>query len=98
MKYIFSFLLIVSALVSSAQDSIRPPKFNRHWLDFKDDFHSNRLYFYWGYNRSFFSHSDIHFSGPGYNFTIYDVLATDRPTKFSAAAYLNPAHITVPQY
>lgn len=55
------------------------------------------LYFYWGYNRSFFSTSDISFKGPGYAFTLYDVKATDRPSPFGKV-YFRPSTISIPQY
>lgn len=54
--------------------------------------------FYWGYNRSYFSKSDIHFTGPDYDFTVYDVVSHDRPSKFSFKTYLHPTHIWIPQY
>lgn len=57
-----------------------------------------RLYFYWGWNWSWYSHSDIHFTGTDYDFTLYNVSAQDRQTKFSAYYYLNPMNITIPQY
>ena len=60
--------------------------------------HKGELYFYWGYNRSVYSDSDIHFEGPGYDFTLNEVTANDRPTPFSAGVYLNPAKMTIPQY
>ncbi|MBP6335358.1 MAG: hypothetical protein KA444_07800 [Bacteroidia bacterium] len=40
------------------------------------------LYFTWGYNKDWFSKSDLHFSKTGagaYDFTIHDVKAEDRP-------------------
>lgn len=55
------------------------------------------FYFYWGYNRSFFSKTNLHFSGPNYDFTLYDLTAADRPTPFGWT-YVNPGTITVPQY
>ncbi len=56
-----------------------------------------KFYFYWGYNRSFYSSSDLHFNGPIYDFTLYDVKGSDRPTDFSLD-YVNPTTFTVPQY
>lgn len=53
--------------------------------------------FYWGYNRSFFSKTNIHFNGPNYDFTLYDVKGTDRPTPLSLT-YINPTTISIPQY
>jgi len=55
------------------------------------------FYFYWGYHRSTFSQSDIHFTGPQYDFTLYGVKASDRPSSFGTV-YFNPAVFTVPQY
>ncbi|MBK7226258.1 MAG: hypothetical protein WAS56_10705 [Saprospiraceae bacterium] len=57
----------------------------------------SRFYFYWGYNRAFFALSDIHFKGPNYDFTLYDISAADRPSKFGAV-YVKPSTITIPQY
>lgn len=57
-----------------------------------------RLYFYWGWNWAWYSKSDIHFTGSNYDFTLYDVSAQDRQTQFSAYYYMNPMHITIPQY
>lgn len=56
------------------------------------------LFFYWGYNRSYYTHSNIRFIGPDYDFKLKDVVAYDRPDKFRASVYFNPTTITVPQY
>lgn len=57
-----------------------------------------RFYFYWGYNRATFAKSDIHFSGPEYDFTLFNVEAKDRPTKFNFKTYFSPTTISIPQY
>lgn len=57
----------------------------------------HRFYFYWGYNRSWFSTSTIHFNGPEYDLTVYDLRAKDRPTKFGWV-YFNPSTLSIPQY
>jgi len=56
------------------------------------------FYAVWGYNRSWYSNSDIHFSGEGYDFTLWDTPATDKPEKFKASIYLNPTKFTIPQF
>jgi len=57
------------------------------------------IFFYWGYNRSYYTKSNIRFSGgESYDFKLKDVRATDRPDKFDAGVYFNPTTITVPQY
>ena len=55
------------------------------------------LYAYWGWNTSAYTHSDIHFKGENYDFTLDKVKAKDRQTKFDPAIYFNPGFITIPQ-
>ena len=57
-----------------------------------------KLYFYWGWNRGAYSKSDLRFKGEDYSFTLNDVVAKDRQTKFSVDSYLNPGNITLPQF
>jgi len=54
---------------------------------------------YWGWNRSNYSNSDIHFWGQGHDFTIKNAQASDRQTDISHLfdIYLNPSEITIPQ-
>lgn len=61
-------------------------------------FNKGSFYVYWGWNRSFYSPSTIHFSGNTYDFQLYDVVAVDRQSPFSADLYLNPKRMTIPQY
>lgn len=56
-----------------------------------------RLYFYWGWNRAWYSKSDILFQGKDYDFTLEDVEAKDRPTAFSLDPYFKLSRITIPQ-
>ena len=55
------------------------------------------FFFYWGYNRSAYTTSDIHFWGDGYDFTIHDVEAKDEPTT-TFKTYIGPTSFTVPEY
>lgn len=57
-----------------------------------------RMYFYWGYNRGWFTNSDIHFKGSNYDFTLKDVVAKDRQSKLAADPYLKLNKLTIPQY
>ena len=57
-----------------------------------------KLYFYWGWNGSSYTKSDISFRGNDYSFTLKNVKANDRQSKFSVDKFLNPANITIPQY
>ena len=56
---------------------------------------------YWGWNRSTYSNSDIHFWGADHDFTLKNVAATDIHMDLSPQSfvdtYLNPAAMTIPQ-
>jgi hypothetical protein len=55
--------------------------------------------FTWGYNRSNYATSDIHFAGNGYDFTLANVEAADAPTPFDGfTTYFNPNLFSVPQF
>jgi len=56
-----------------------------------------KLFVYWGWNRGFYSDSDITFKGDDYNFTLNQAKASDRPSEFSIDKYFNPVNITIPQ-
>ena len=55
------------------------------------------FYAYWGWNRGYYSRSDIHFTGDSYDFTLKDVLANDRPSDVTSDNYLNPMNLTIAQ-
>ena len=73
-----------------AQDTITasPARFTAH--------NKGKMYIYWGGNRETFSDSDIHFKGDNYNFTLYDVVAHDKPKGWHVD-YVNPARMTIPE-
>lgn len=56
-----------------------------------------KFYAYWGWNRGTYSDSDIRFKGENYDFTLSDVTANDRPTKFGLNPYFRLDRITIPQ-
>lgn len=56
------------------------------------------FYFYWGWNWSSYTKSDIHFTGNDHDFTLYDVVGVDRPSKFTFENYLSPFGMTTPQF
>jgi len=56
-------------------------------------------YAFWGYNRSDYPSSDIHFTGNGYDFTLDNVVAVDAPTPFDGfKTYFNPSLFSIPQF
>lgn len=72
--------------MSFAQTTIELPKKNR------------QFYFFWGYNRGFYSNSTIKYHGPGYEFTVFDVKAHDMPEHFPSKAYIKITELTIPQF
>lgn len=86
MKLYFTtlLLLIITQLSASVKDTVNSNK--------------GKIYAYWGYNRSAFSKSDIHFKGPDYDFTLEGARAYDRPSKFNPNLYFNTKTLTIPQY
>lgn len=81
-------LLFLMALGAFGQNKSKPDKTDK----------KGKLYLYWGWNRGWYTNSDISFSGDDYDFSLSDVVAKDRQTPFSLNAYLNPALISIPQY
>jgi hypothetical protein len=63
----------------------------------KKDKRKGSIYIYWGWNRSLYTNSDIHFNGTNYNFILESVVATDRQTRFDPKTYFHPLKITIPQ-
>ena len=56
-----------------------------------------QMFVFWGWNRAAFTHSDIHFQGNGYDFTLENVMAHDRPSPLSLD-YINPGTVSIPQF
>jgi hypothetical protein len=81
-------VLILAGNVAFAQHLPNPEKTHQ----------KGKLYAYWGWNRGWYTHSDISFHGADYDFALSKVVAKDRQTTFSLNSYLNPTLITIPQY
>lgn len=73
---------------SYAQDAVTADKYTSH--------NKGKFYIYWGGNRENFTKSDINFRGDGYNFTLHDVEAHDKPKGWHCD-YINPLRMTIPQ-
>ena len=69
MKNLIVFIGLAFSIVIVGQEDIIITKTNK-----------GKIFFYWGWNRGYFSNSDIHFSGEGYDFILEDVIANDRQT------------------
>ena len=86
---LLTWLSFTLTLVASAQDKpVAADKYTAH--------NKGKFYVYWGGNRETFTKSDIHFKGADYDFTLYDVVAHDKPKGWHTD-YLNPGRMTIPQ-
>lgn len=56
------------------------------------------FYIAWGYNRSYYTKSDLRIIGEGYDLTLHGVKAKDSPSKFRWDVYFNPRLLTIPQF
>ncbi|MBN4062434.1 hypothetical protein JYU20_04475 [Bacteroidales bacterium AH-315-I05] len=90
MKKVIFLLVMLSVCETFFSQQLNSPSNN-------SSIKKGKFYFFWGYNRSFYGKTNLHITGPNYDFTLYGLEATDRPSKFGAV-YVNPATFTVPQY
>jgi hypothetical protein len=92
MKHPFLMVVLTFCVFSQytfSQETVEnPEKYTAH--------NKGKFYVYWGGNRESFSKSDIHFKGDGYDFTLYDVTAHDKPKGWHVD-YINPGRMTIPQ-
>ena len=86
MRNLIVFIGLVFSIAVVGQEDILVPKTNK-----------GKIFVYWGWNRGYYSNSDIHFTGDNYDFILKDVVAKDRQTKFNVDPYFNPSRITIPQ-
>ncbi len=103
MKHLLLFILIFSFRKFAfsvenppADSSLKPISIGSNSSQILFEHPKGSFTFYWGYNRDYFSKSDIHFSGPDYNFTLHNVVAKDRQSPFSYYNYVKQKW--VPQY
>lgn len=87
---LFSFVTFfaLSQTVSAQEKTANTEKYTAH--------NKGKMFVFWGGNRESFSKSDIHFKGPDYDFTLYNVIANDKPKGWNID-YVNPSRMTIPQ-
>ncbi len=94
MKKILMLVIALISITSFAQteNQVDLPVVNEKYTAHN----KGKFFMYWGWNKAFYSKSDIHFTGDDYDFTIYDVMAHNRP-KGIHIDYINPSRVTIPQ-
>ncbi len=99
-KLLASALLLLASVGVNAQEqnTSKPAVRENFTKETRELFkRQGRFFLFWGYNRSTYSHSNMHFWGDGYDFKINDIRATDDATPVSSV-YVNPVAFTVPQF
>src|SRR5258706_358405 len=84
---LFTFVILFFSTTSHPQNQ----------EDFPSHPKKHRFFIYWGWNRGWFSRSDIHFLGSQYDFSLAKVVAHDKQNPVGLDPYLNPGSITVAQ-
>lgn len=79
---------VFSQYTSAQELAENPEKYTAH--------NKGKFFISWGGNRESYSDSDIRFKGDGYDFTLNNVKAHDKPKGYHLD-YLNPARMTIPQ-
>lgn len=80
--------VIVDNAVPKGYESVTPKKIAHR---------KGEVYVTWGWNRGWYTDSDIRFRGDDYDFTLEDASASDKPLPFTFEDHLNPGRITIPQ-
>jgi len=90
MKLTFTIIafLLLGLSTGFSQDQIKP----------KTNGNKGEFFIYWGWNRGWYTNSDISFKGDNYDFTLYDVVAKDRQSEFGWDPYFKITRLTIPQY
>ncbi len=88
MRLLFLVLAMLFSLASFSQGRKR----HRHVTNEK-----GAIFISWGYNRSAYTKSDIHFQGQGYNFDLQYSKAKDHQSSLSSGDY-SITSLSVPQY
>ncbi|MDQ7960888.1 hypothetical protein [Flavobacterium lindanitolerans] len=85
---VLTFFCAFSQYTFAQELATSPEKYTAH--------NKGKFFIYWGGNRESYTKSDITFKGDGYNFTVNNVKAHDKPKGYHLD-YLNPARMTIPQ-
>lgn len=90
-ELVFVFFVGTTMLFGQNQNTVDNSGYNQSKLS------KGTMFVYWGWNRAGFSKSDIRFKGNGYDFTLTNVVAHDRPSELSMA-YIDPTRLSIPQF
>lgn len=87
-NYFFLIICLLGSFFASSQTAVAVEKHKGN---------KGKFFLFWGYNRGYYTNSDLHLYGDNYDFTLHKLVAHDRQTPFSADVYFDPAKLTIPQ-
>jgi hypothetical protein len=87
MRSLSLYVLLFLSVSSTAQEITPVQRFDQ----------TGKFWMYWGYNRAWYTNSDIHIHGQDFDVNFYDVKAVDRPEKFGLKEYFSPTRLSIPQ-
>ncbi len=88
----FVFFVGIVCISGQKKDTVSTIEYQK-----KNSFSKGTMFVFWGWNRAGFSKSDIRFKGNGYDFTLENIVAHDRPSPLSWD-YINPGEVSKPQF
>jgi hypothetical protein len=105
MKKILLFLLSILTITAFAQSptttladsTLNLPKSIFKNVSPRNYSNKGKFYLHWGYNFSSYAKSDLRLYGKGYDFTLQNVVAHDRPTPLSST-YIDISRLSIPQF
>ncbi|MBO6518084.1 MAG: hypothetical protein JJ975_16215 [Bacteroidia bacterium] len=92
-RFLKTTLLALTVFVFAAD--LRAQEIKPTWKDWTQM--SDKFYLYWGWNRGWYTKSDIRLYGSDHDFTLEDVRAEDLQTDFSVKEYFYITRISIPQ-
>ncbi|MCW4467776.1 hypothetical protein OGH69_02275 [Flavobacterium sp. MFBS3-15] len=88
LKALVLLCVLTTPVFAQEEQKANPERYTAH--------NKGKFFIYWGGNRESYTKSDINFSGNGYNYTLYNVEAHDKPKGWNID-YVNPCRMTIPQ-
>ncbi|AWA30822.1 hypothetical protein HYN48_12440 [Flavobacterium magnum] len=88
LKNVFILMMVMVVSRSASAQETTGDLYSSH--------NKGKFFISWGGNRESYSRSDVRFWGRGYDFTVHDMEAHDKPKGYHLD-YLNPGRMTIPQ-
>ncbi len=98
MKILIYLLLIFTVSLSYSQEESEKKKKPKNRWQQRYSGGKGTFFLRYGWNRSWYTKSDLSVWGPGYAFTVKNAVGKDAPAKFSFSKYFSPKTWSIPQF